>query len=144
MRQHYGMTNRKAIGNTGEEATISFLIERDYEIIDTNIRPIGGRSRGELDIVAWHGEYLVFIEVKTRTRDTNDTLKAVESINWKKRRQLVKLAYAYINRYKLHDVPCRFDVVEVYRCNSNVDPTDTSPGNTRINLIMNAFDANDI
>jgi Holliday junction resolvase-like predicted endonuclease len=44
------------------------------------------------------------------------------------------LAQAYITRYRLDDVPCRFDVVEVVRRNNNPE----------FNLIVNAFDGNDI
>ena len=129
------MINRKTIGKIGETDTVAYLEKRDYRIIDTNVRPIGGRSRGEIDIIAWHGDYLVFIEVKTRTNYMIDGIKAVESVDLRKRRQLTKLSSAYITRYKLYNVPCRFDVVEVYM-RGTISP--------RINIIANAFSADDI
>ena len=58
--------NRKTVGAQGEATTAAFLEVRGYRLVDTNVRPEGGRARGEIDLVAWHGEYLVFVEVKTR------------------------------------------------------------------------------
>lgn len=120
----------KIVGNAGEAHAPAFLEKRGYQIVDANVRPIGGRSRGEIDLIAWDGDMLVFIEVKTR-RATAST--PAEAVDLRKRRQLVKLAQAYLIRHNLDEVPCRFDVVEVVN----------RSGNLEFNLIVNAFDAND-
>ena len=121
----------KIVGNAGESAATRFLIARGYGIVDVNVRPIGGRSRGEIDVVAKHGDILVFVEVKTR-RSLHST--PAEAVDLRKRRQLLLLAQAYIDKHDLDGVACRFDVVEVINRN----------GTLAFNLISNAFDGNDI
>ena len=37
--------------------TAAFLEARGYRIVDANVRPLGGMARGEIDLIAWHGEY---------------------------------------------------------------------------------------
>jgi putative endonuclease len=125
---------RKRIGTCGEADTAAFLEARGYRIVDANVRPIGGRRRGEIDLVAWDSDCLVFIEVKTRRASPAGNPSPAEAVDWRKRRQLLRLAYAYIARYKLHDIPCRFDVVEVLWYG-------TAP---TFNIIVNAFDASDV
>jgi putative endonuclease len=125
--------SRKAIGNSGETGAIAFLESSGYKIVDVNVRPIGGRSRGEIDIIAWHQEILVFVEVKTRRLSRSSRSTPAEAVNLRKRRQLLLLAEAYILRHSLDDVPCRFDVVEVI-----------DHGETRTyQLLVNAFDGAD-
>lgn len=77
------------------------------EVLERNVR-----SRlGELDLVARDGDTLVFVEVKTR-RD--DAFAAPElSVTAAKRRKLVRLAEAYLQRLPGPPPPCRFDVVAV-------------------------------
>ena len=60
--------SRKSTGTRGERETLDFLESRGYRIVDTNVRPEGGMARGEIDVVAWDGEFLVFCEVKTRRK----------------------------------------------------------------------------
>jgi putative endonuclease len=125
---------RKQLGALGEQETALFLERLDYRIVDANVRPMGGRKRGEIDLVAWNEDCLVFIEVKTRRAASNTGHTPAEAVDVRKRRRLVELANAYIARYALDDVPCRFDVVEVVRAGSE----------TSLSLITNAFDAGDI
>ena len=54
--------SRKTTGHTGEEAAVRYLEQQGYIILERNFR----LRIGEVDIIARHGEYLVFIEVKTR------------------------------------------------------------------------------
>jgi len=121
----------KIVGNAGESATTPFLEAHGYRIVDINVRPIGGRKRGEIDIIAWHGDILVFVEVKTRR---SLQWSPAEAVDLHKRRQLLFLAQAYIDKHGLDGVACRFDVVEVVNRNGALD----------FNLIQNAFDGNDI
>jgi len=104
---------RKATGARGERETLDFLEARGYGIVDTNVRPLGGMARGEIDIIAWDGEFLVFCEVKTRRAALGDQGRPAEAVDLRKQKQLTRLAFAYIAKHGLDDVPCRFDVVEV-------------------------------
>ena len=105
-----GVPHKKAVGNSGELAALSFLASLGYRLVDTNVRPLPGMARGEIDIVAWEEEVLCFVEVKTRRSNKAEPAEAIDS---RKRRQLVALAEAYIALHDLDDIPCRFDVVTV-------------------------------
>jgi putative endonuclease len=56
------MSHRQALGAFGETYAAYFLQRQGYRIIARNVR----YRVGEIDIVAYHGADLVFIEVKTR------------------------------------------------------------------------------
>ncbi|MEO7717668.1 MAG: YraN family protein [Capsulimonas sp.] len=127
--------NRKTIGADGEADTIAFLEAHGYRMVDTNVRPFHDMRRGEIDLIGWHGEYLVFIEVKTRrARRDAAQITPSEAVNAPKRRQLLALAEAYLSLHQLNDIPCRFDVVEVIRLRN---------GSARITIIPNAFTGDD-
>ena len=51
------------VGRRGEDAAVSFLAAQQYVILDRNWRC----RTGEIDVVAKHGDNLVFVEVKTRS-----------------------------------------------------------------------------
>lgn len=104
---------RKATGASGERETLVFLEAQGYRVVDVNIRPIEGMARGEIDMIAWDGEYLVFIEVKTRRTAIGPQGSPAEAVDTRKRKQLTKLALAYIAKHNLDDVPCRFDVIAI-------------------------------
>ena len=109
---------RAARGRLGEEAALNLLERRGYRIVDTNVR-FGSRSGlvGELDIVAWDGPTLCFVEVKARRAATvrgREEAVPAESVTPAKQRRIARLALAYIVRSELgDDTPVRFDVVSV-------------------------------
>ena len=123
---------RKTMGSRGEAETVAFLETRGYRIVDTNVRPLGGMARGEIDVIAWDGEYLVFCEVKTRRVRAGSQGTPAEAVHARKQAQLSRLAWAYLAKHDLDDVPCRFDVVEVVRC---------PPAPARFTLLRDAFQA---
>jgi putative endonuclease len=123
----------KARGQIGEDAAARFLEKQNFKIIARNWRP-GNALRGEVDCIAWDEaaprRVLCFIEVKTR-RD-NRKGAPQEAVNAAKQRQLSRLANAFVSMHKIDDVPCRFDVVEVWL---------EADGNfARLALHSNAFD----
>ncbi len=126
--------NHKTFGSDGEAQTASFLEGRGYRLVDANVRPLGGQARGEIDLIAWHGPTLVFVEVKTRHVARGAQGTPAEAVDARKRRQLVTLATAYLAKHNLDDVPCRFDVVEI------VERRNAPP---QISLLVNAFDGAD-
>jgi len=103
----------KSLGNQGEGLIADYLTAHGYRIVDTNVRPIGGASRGEIDIIAWDDIYLVFVEVKSRRASLSETVAPILAIDRRKRCQLIRLAEAYLANLQLDDVPIRFDVAEV-------------------------------
>ncbi len=103
---------RKKAGGAGEEEACRFLAGLGYKIVKRNFQY--GRI-GEIDIVAYDGAVLVFVEVKARTQFDFGTPE--ESITPRKQAQLKKVAAMYYYVNKLSDVDCRFDVVAIERVN---------------------------
>jgi putative endonuclease len=107
------LQRRKLIGKAGETAAQNYIETQGYSICDLNFRPKidGVRLRGEIDIVALDGNTLCFVEVKTRLKRLSSP---EESVDGRKRTQLVKLAEAYLFERKISaETQCRFDVVSV-------------------------------
>ena len=104
---------RQAFGLAGEQLACDELERRGYLVLDRRYRT----RAGELDIVARHGQYVVFIEVKARSdRSFGDPEEAVTAL---KQQKMVWMATDYLARKNLKDVACRFDVVAV---NAQSDP----------------------
>ncbi len=117
---------RQQLGRDGEAAARAALLARGYVILAERFRV----PHGEIDVVARHGETLVFVEVKTR-RDARFGGGSA-AITWRKQRTIVRVAQAFLARSRLHDVPCRFDVVVV----------DWPAGDrAHVEVIAGAFDA---
>jgi putative endonuclease len=81
------------------------LVERGFQILDRNYRV----KRGELDLVARDGEYLVFVEVRARRSERLG--EAVETIGPSKRAALLRAARAWIEAHDAQGQPVRFDVI---------------------------------
>ncbi len=101
-----GRGNR-AVGKTGEMATLEFLKNRGYRILETNART----PFGEIDIVARKKGVPIFVEVKTRA--TSSLGPPYLSITKTKERHIVKNALAYLKRRGLVESCWRIDVVSV-------------------------------
>ena len=101
------LQNKREVGANYEKIAGEYLILQGYEIIEYNFY-----SRiGEIDIVAKHNGYLVFVEVKYRENEEKG--HPLEAISLKKQRSISKCAFYYMQKNKLHDVPVRFDVVAI-------------------------------
>ena len=83
---------------------------------------------GEIDLVAFDGEILVFVEVKTRT--SAEYGDPWEFVDWEKQQNLRRTAEEFITRYDLGRYSYRFDIVGV------IDP---GAADASINLYRNAF-----
>ncbi|WP_457576406.1 YraN family protein [Desulfomarina sp.] len=120
------MTDRRIItGRAGEKEASRFLEKNGYTVLEKNYR----RKFGEIDIIARKDDYLVFIEVKTRTGHSHgDPLEAVTD---RKQRQISRVAQCYLSEKRLHDTAARFDVIAVNM---------TKNSTPEIELIVNAFD----
>jgi putative endonuclease len=99
--------NRRDVGILGEKLAREFLKKKGYKILETNFRC----REGEIDIVAKRKDYLVFIEVRTKTSTSFGTPE--ESITVLKKEKLVNLALAYINSHQDLPVLWRIDFVAV-------------------------------
>ncbi|MBI3968446.1 MAG: YraN family protein [Chloroflexi bacterium] len=87
------MTERQRLGGTGERLAERLLNDRGYRVVERNYR-----SRwGEIDLIAWSGEVLVFVEVRLRRGSTHGT--AADSLVPAKAQRLVRTAQTYLERY---------------------------------------------
>ena len=75
---------RKDLGKKGEELAAEFLKDKGYEILTRNFRS----KFGEIDIIAKKGDFLVFVEVKTRWSREYGTPE--EAVTKSKLRSIVK------------------------------------------------------
>lgn len=101
------MISRKQRGQTGERLATEFLRQRGYDIVAANWHC----RYGEIDLIARHGDTLVFIEVRARTG--SDTGAAFESIGQRKQARIIAAVQAYLAAHALDDVHWRIDVVGV-------------------------------
>ena len=97
----------KIIGNNGEIMACKYLQNQGYKIIARNVNIAGG----ELDIIAFDGEYIVFVEVKTRS--SNKFGSPLEAVTPAKAKQIVKCARTYIASKSLYERDVRFDIVAI-------------------------------
>ncbi len=101
------MRNTHGLGKSGEDAAVAYLKRKKFSLIERGFR----FHRGEIDIIAYDGDTLVFIEVKTRRDDMFGLPE--ESVTQAKQAQLRRVAEAYLMVNRLCQVPCRFDVLSV-------------------------------
>ncbi|MGA2536545.1 MAG: YraN family protein [Terracidiphilus sp.] len=98
-------------GIEGETAAFFYLRRKGYIVVAR--RWASGLQRGDLDLVAWQGELLCFVEVKTRT--AHDMAAAEVSVDANKRQTLRRLARQYVRQLPMTTAPpVRFDVLSVY------------------------------
>lgn len=115
---------RIELGRRSEDLALAWLQSLGYRLRARNYRFRGG----ELDLVMFDGPILVFVEVRSRTSQQHGT--PLETIDFKKRRQIEKTAGLFLAREKINpDTPCRFDAIAV-------DFADDTP---RVSHVKNAF-----
>ena len=112
-------------GAHGEKLACRFLRRNGYKILYRNFK---GRSGGEIDIVCRDNDTLVFVEVKTRTRE--DFGRPVAAVDRQKQKRISRGGLAWLRMLDNPDIFFRFDVVEV------IVADDAKP---RLELIKNAF-----
>jgi putative endonuclease len=96
------------IGMRGEKIAARYLRRHGFKILYRNFR---GRQGGELDLVCRDRDTLVFVEVKTRTRQ--DYGRPLEAVTRKQQRRIALGGLAWLRLLGDPDVRFRFDVVEV-------------------------------
>jgi putative endonuclease len=97
------------VGRRGEDIANRYLRRQGYTVVARNWRPPQGG--GELDLIAWEDEVLVFVEVKSRL---SGTWSAPErDIDHEKMVALRRAARDYIRRAQADDSPARFDVLSI-------------------------------
>lgn len=120
-------TARQDLGKSGEDLAVAELGRRGYAIVARRYRT----RHGEIDVVARHGDELVFVEVRRRSGEMCGA--AAESVTRHKQRRVARMAADYLSRHGLYDrCAVRFDVVAI---------DDRPSGPPAVTVIPAAFDA---
>lgn len=113
--------NRRYIGEKYEQKAVEYLEKQGYKILEKNYRC----KLGEIDLIASHENFLVFVEVKYR-RDTRNGYGS-EAVDFRKQQRIIRSASWYMAERRIsQDRPCRFDVLSFL--------------GERVTLIQNAFE----
>lgn len=106
-----------SLGKLGEDYAAAYLAQLGYRLVAANFTlPVGRNRRGavvnaEIDLVAYEGNTLCFIEVKTRASDWFAPPQV--NVDLRKRRQITRAARVYRQMLGIEDEPHRYDVVTV-------------------------------
>jgi putative endonuclease len=113
------------LGKRGENLACQFLKKNGYKILSRNFK---GRTGGEIDVICRDRDTLVFVEVKTRTRE--DFGRPFDAVNRQKQNSIARGALAWLRLLDDPDILFRFDVVEVIIA-EGAEP--------RLEILRNAF-----
>ena len=100
--------NTKITGNEGENRAASYLEVKGFEIIERNWRT----NHGEIDIIAFKNDTLVFVEVKTLPNGTLDMIQ--RELNNQKRERILKTSKRFLLKHREYNNSyVRFDVIVI-------------------------------
>jgi putative endonuclease len=96
------------IGRLAEKQAYLYLEARGLKLITRNYRCLSG----EIDLIMRDANEVVFVEV--RTRKNPDYASAIESIDYRKQKKIIRAATHFLSHKKwLDKVNCRFDVIGI-------------------------------
>src|SRR3954451_16122345 len=96
-------------GRIGEDLAHRFLRAHGCTVVARNYRTLSGS--GEIDLVAWDGGKLAFVEVKTRS--TEDFGLPESAVDAEKRSRVERAARDYARRTEIPWQDTRFDTVSI-------------------------------
>ena len=100
--------NTKITGNEGELRAATYLESKGFKIIERNWRT----NRGEIDIIAFKNDVLVFVEVKTLPNGTLDMIQ--RELNYQKRERILKTSKRFLLKHREYNNSyVRFDVIVI-------------------------------
>lgn len=100
---------KKALGDKAEQRACEFLQARGLNVITRNYRAISG----EIDLIMRDNNEIVFVEVRSRSRQ--DYVDAIDSINRNKQKKILRTALFFLQQKKwLDKTNCRFDVIGIH------------------------------
>lgn len=97
----------RPLGQTGEAVAAKYYIQKGYLLLNHNYRT----RMGELDLILYKDDTVVFAEVKTRSRPGQ--ILPAEAVGPAKQHRLIAAAAYYLQHSPYRDCRTRFDVVEV-------------------------------
>jgi putative endonuclease len=100
------MTDKIKLGKEGERLAANFIIQKGFEVVRRNYR----HRRAEIDLIVKREDWLIFIEVKTRSSSSYG--EPEEAVTAKKIRMIFDAAEEYIYSIDWHG-HIRFDIISV-------------------------------
>ena len=94
-------------GVEGERHAMRYLLARGWQIVAHRFRV----GRAEIDLVARRGRLVAFVEVRARRDDAFGS--PLEAVRGAKRRELVKVARAWMDRHGRAGDVYRFDCIGI-------------------------------
>ncbi len=98
------------MGERGELAALFYLRKQGFVVVARRWRT--PKQRGDIDLIAWEGDTLCFVEVKTR--GSHDIASAEAAVDDEKRKVLRRIARAYLKGVIPPPENARFDVLSIY------------------------------
>ncbi len=103
-----GKDPTRTVGAHLENIALSYLQGRGLQLVCRNFQC----KLGEIDLIMQDGQTLVFVEVRYRRSERYGL--AVETVDWRKQRKLIRTAQVYLNLRRLSQSrPCRFDILGI-------------------------------
>ncbi len=119
----YDRRSKYLLGKQGEEMAAEYLTAKGFRVVKCNYRG----THGEIDVIAWERETLVFVEIKT---SKSSRYGAPETwVTPRKQKRMARTALKFIHENHLEHSAVRFDVVAI----------DLGSGKRDIRHIVNAF-----
>ncbi len=98
-------TPRQLRGQWAEAKALEHMQKLGFRLVWRNYRC----RVGEIDIVGWDREILVFVEVRFRAKTTFGL--AADTVNRTKQRRCIRAAQHFLQSHPNLNAPCRFDVL---------------------------------
>jgi len=99
----------RSTGIRGETYAYWYLRRLGYVFLARNYTTPG--LKGEIDLVGYDGSVLAFVEVKTRAGEAPAAGLPEDALTPEKRRVLSRIAWRFLNDWRLRSTPWRFDVL---------------------------------
>ena len=108
------MSDPKELGQQGESIASSLLEEKGYKILSRNWK-IGAN---EIDIIAETDNFIIFVEVKTRSENYLEHPRTAVAAS--KQKTIIRAANQYIHKYNI-DKESRFDIITIIKNNDEFE-----------------------
>lgn len=116
------MAESHNLGKKGEALATDYLESKGFKILFRNWK----WGNHEIDIIAENSNFVIFIEVKTRSEDFLE--EPVKAVPVAKQKSIIRAAEGYIQRFRI-DKESRFDIITIIK----------TTGEFRIDHIEDAF-----
>jgi putative endonuclease len=102
------MSESHELGRKGEDIAVAHLKKNGFKILFHNWK----WGKNEIDIIAENKEFIVFIEVKTRSENFQEHPRT--AVTNEKQKSIIRAADGYVQRYRI-DKESRFDVMTIIK-----------------------------